>query len=222
VALRVSLRCAAILFDLDGVLVDSAACVERTWRNWALSHHLEPERVIAVAHGRRALETVQMLVPDLSSEAELAALAASESTTTEGVLEVPGARALLRRLPVTNWAIVTSGIRAVATFRLTHTNLPQPAVMFCADDVQRGKPDPEGYLSAAQRLGFAPHECVVVEDAPAGLEAAKAAGMRSIAVLGTYGAGDLALADYTIRDVTGMTVSVGRGSTPVEIHLAIA
>jgi sugar-phosphatase len=94
--------------------------------------------------------------------------------------------------------------------------------MVCADDVQRGKPDPEGYLSAAQRLGFAPHECVVVEDAPAGLEAAKAAGMRSIAVLGTYGAGDLALAHYTIRDVTGMTVSVGRGSTPVEIHLAIA
>jgi sugar-phosphatase len=172
VALGVSLRCAAILFDLDGVLVDSAACVERTWRNWALSHHLEPERVIAVAHGRRALETVQMLVPDLSSEAELAALAASESTTTEGVLEVPGARALLRRLPVTNWAIVTSGIRAVATFRLRHTSLPEPAVMVCADDVRRGKPDPEGYLNAARRLGFAPEACVVVEDAPAGLEAA--------------------------------------------------
>ena len=148
-----TLRCRAVLFDLDGVLVDSTECVERTWREWATRHDLDPERVISLAHGRRAIETVRLVAPELSADAELTALANSEATTSEGVYEIAGARELLARLPAGSWAIVTSGIRAVAEFRLRYTGLPVPPVMVCADEITRGKPDPEGYLLAAARLG---------------------------------------------------------------------
>ena len=208
-----SLECAAVLFDLDGVLVDSGSCVERTWRGWALQHDLDPVRVIEVAHGRRTIETVRLVAPQLSAVDEAAALAASESTTTEGVLEVPGARELLQRLPANAWAIVTSGIRAVATLRIRHTALPMPQVLVCADEIQRGKPDPEGYLTAARRLGVAPTACVVVEDAPAGLEAARAAGMRAIGVSATFAASELATADHVIPHLRALhitTVGAGR------------
>jgi sugar-phosphatase len=180
------LRCEAVLFDLDGVLVDSAACVEATWRRWAVSHQLDPATVIAEAHGRRTIDTIRRVAPQLAADEEVAALAASESTTTEGVYEVPGARALLHKLPPMRWAVVTSGIRPVATLRITHTGLPAPRVLVCAEDIRHGKPDPEGYLMAARRLGVPATECVVVEDAPAGVQAAAAAGMRSIAVASTY------------------------------------
>src|SRR6202171_4502417 len=147
-----SFRCKAILFDLDGVLVDSTECVERTWRNWAIRHRLNPEIVIALAHGRRMGETVQLVAPELSDDAELATLAASEATTSEGIYEIAGASELLQALPSDKWAVVTSGIRAVAEFRLRHTRLPVPSVMICADEIARGKPDPEGYLAVASRL----------------------------------------------------------------------
>ena len=174
-ALR-SVSCRAILFDLDGVLVDSAECVERTWRKWATDHRVDPERVIAVAHGRRTIETVRMVAPQLSAEAELATLAASESTTSEGIYEIDGARELLEQLPAAKWAVVTSGIRAVAEFRLRYARLPVPGVMICADEITRGKPDPEGYLTAASRLGYSSVDCLVIEDAPAGIESARGAG----------------------------------------------
>jgi sugar-phosphatase len=201
-----TLRCRAILFDLDGVLVDSAECVERTWREWATRHDLDPERVISIAHGRRALETVQLVAPELSAEAELIALANSEATTSEGVYEIPGARELLARLPVGSWGIVTSGIRAVAEFRLRYTGLPVPAVMVCADEITRGKPDPEGYALAAVRLGRSPAECIVVEDTPAGIEAAHAAGMRALAIATTYPRAQLTSADAVAFRLTSLTV----------------
>lgn len=116
----------ALLFDLDGVLVDSAACVEATWRRWALAHDLDPAAVIAEAHGRRTIDTVRRVAPHLAAEEELAAVAGSEAEMAEGVSEVPGARALLEKLPTSHWAIVTSGIRSVASFRIAHTHLPMP------------------------------------------------------------------------------------------------
>jgi mannitol-1-/sugar-/sorbitol-6-phosphatase len=215
-----SLQCAAILFDLDGVLVDSAACIEGTWRRWALQHQLDPAQVISLAHGRRAIETLQLVAPHLAPDTELAALAASESSTREGILEIEGAREMLQHLPPGTWGIVTSGVREAAIFRLRHTGLPVPEVLVCADEIQHGKPDPEGYLTAAGRLGVSPAACIVIEDAPAGLEAARAAGMRSIAVSGTYSRERLTMADYTISRLGAMQVSTAKNDARVEIHLA--
>jgi sugar-phosphatase len=201
-----SFRCEAILFDLDGVLVDSAERVERTWRAWAARHNLDPERVLAFAHGRRTLETIQLVAPELSSAAEAAALESSEAMGAEGVYEIEGARELLQSLPPDRWAVVTSGIRAVAEFRTRLTRLPMPQVMICAADISRGKPDPEGYLAAADRLGFESKDCIVIEDAPAGIEAAHNAGMRVIAIATTYPADRLQDADATIRRLSDLTI----------------
>jgi sugar-phosphatase len=212
-----SFSCDAIIFDLDGVLVDSAECIERTWRAWATRNQLDPESVIAVAHGRRAIETVQLVAPQLSAEAELDSLAASESTTSEGVYEITGARELLEMLPADKWAVVTSGIRAVAEFRLRHAGLPVPPVMICADEISRGKPDPEGYLTAAEQLGCSPAECLVIEDAPAGIEPARAAGMRVIAITTTYPPRMLTGADAVVERLTDLSVVLDRNQ--IRIHI---
>lgn len=194
----------AILFDLDGVLVDSARCVERTWRQWSARHGLDPDAIVAVAHGRRTLETIPEVAPHLDVATEVAALEAIESNTTAGVYEIPGARALLEQLPLDRWAIVTSGARSVATLRIRHTGLPMPRVLVCADEITHGKPHPEGYLTAAERLGVPPRECVVIEDAPAGIAAARAAGMRSIGIVGTFPADRLAMADLVIPSLAAL------------------
>jgi sugar-phosphatase len=215
-----SLECAAILFDLDGVLVNSAVCVERTWQQWALRHHLDPAHVIEIAHGRRTIETIRLAAPHLPADEEATALEAGDSHTTEGIFEVPGARELLLRLPTNAWAIVTSGIRAVATLRIRLTQLSMPEILVCGDEITRGKPDPEGYLTAAKRLGISPADCVVVEDAPAGLGAARAGGMRSIGVSGTYAPSALAMADWTIPDLKTLRVTRADHGLPLRIHLA--
>jgi mannitol-1-/sugar-/sorbitol-6-phosphatase len=200
------LVCRAILFDLDGVLVDSAERVEKTWREWAARHRLDAELVIAAAHGRRTVETVALVAPGLSADDELRALETSEATNSDGVYEIAGARDLLQLLPPRRWAVVTSGIRAVAEFRIRYTGLPTPAVMICAEDISRGKPDPEGYLAAAGRLGFSPADCVVIEDAPPGIEAAKAAGMRAIGIATTYPSERLVGADLVVGQLTDLGV----------------
>jgi sugar-phosphatase len=210
-----SFRCRAILFDLDGVLVDSAERIEKTWREWAMRHRLDPAHVISMAHGRRTIETVRLVAPELSTDAELAIMEQREATNSDGVYEIVGARDLLQLLPVGAWAVVTSGIRAVAEFRLRHTGLPSPAVMICADDITRGEPDPEGYLAAAARLGFSAADCVVIEDAPAGIESARAAGMRAIAVATTYPPEALRSADAVVARLADLTVE--RAGDEIEI-----
>jgi sugar-phosphatase len=215
-----SIECAAILFDLDGVLVDSTARVAQTWERWARKHQLDPARVIAAAHGRRTIETVQIVAPHLAATDEVATLEASESIGTEGVFEIPGAREILASLPPDSWAIVTSGIRAVATLRIRHTHLPMPKVLVCAEDIQHGKPHPEGYLTAAQRLGVDPTGCVVIEDTPPGLEAARAGGMRSIGVCGTYAADALSMADYTIPHLEALKISRAKNGRLLHILAA--
>ena len=209
-----------MLFDLDGVLVNSAERVERTWRHWALQHQLDPERVIAMAHGRRTIETVNLVAPHLAASDEVAALEASEAATTEGVYEVPGARELLEALPLGVWAIVTSGIRTVATLRIRHTKLPMPRVLICADEIQHGKPHPEGYLTAAKRLGRATGDCVVVEDTPAGLEAARAGGMRAVGVCGTYPISALAMADLIVTRLAELRISRSGDASRLEVTSA--
>jgi mannitol-1-/sugar-/sorbitol-6-phosphatase len=198
--------CDAVLFDLDGVLVDSTEVVERTWRRWAARHGLDPGAVVHAAHGRRTIETVHLVAPHLAAADEVATLAASESTETDGVYEVPGARELLQSLPRRSWAVVTSGIRAVAELRMRHTMLPTPAVLVTADQVQHGKPHPEGYLTAATRLGVQPARCIVVEDTPPGIEAAHAAGMRVVGVASTYERAALAAADAVVSALSQLTI----------------
>jgi sugar-phosphatase len=213
-----SFRCKAILFDLDGVLVNSAELVERTWRVWAARHQLDADKVIAVAHGRRTIETVRIVAPQLSVDAEVAALESSEMITSEGIYEIPGARELLEMLPSERWAVVTSGIRAVAEFRIRYTGLPMPSVMICAEDLSRGKPDPEGYLIAAMRIGQPPKDCIVIEDAPAGIEAAHNAGMRAIAIAATYPAEQLAAAELVVERLTDLSVVLKQNQEVIEVN----
>jgi sugar-phosphatase len=217
-----TLHCDALLFDLDGVLVDSVACSERVIREWAESHEIDPARFLSISHGRRAIETIRIVAPHLNAAAEADLLIARESCETDGVYEVAGALELLRTLPPTRWAIVTSGTRSIATLRLRFTGLPTPPVLICADDVERGKPDPEGYLAAAARLHVLPANCIVVEDAPAGLAAARAAGMRSIGVVGTCDEAALAQATVTIPLLGALRVVAGDAGGMLTIQLVAA
>lgn len=197
-ALIRSLRCRAILFDLDGVLVDSRRCVELVWHAWAAGRRLDPAPFLEVAHGRRISETILMVRPDMDAAAEAAVLDAMEETETRGLAPLPGAADLVAALGESQHAVVTSGSRAVATLRLRTAGLPLPRTFVTSGDVRRGKPDPEGYLLAAGKLGVAPEDCLVIEDSPPGVAAGKAAGMRVVAVLTTHKAEQLALADARV------------------------
>ena len=194
--------CAAILFDLDGVLVDSTASVARFWALWAAEHNVSPEEAVRVAHGRRTLETIRLLAPHLDAEAETVRLERREANDTDGVGRVHGALELLSTLPAQRWAVVTSGTRYLATRRLATNGLPAPAVFVTADEVTLGKPHPEPYLKGAELLGLSPQDCLVFEDAPAGIEAARAAGMSAIGVATTYPAAELTLAHAVVRDLS--------------------
>jgi sugar-phosphatase len=154
-----TIECDAILFDLDGVLIDSLACIERHWQQWATRHGLDMAEVMRVAHGRKTDETIRLVAPQLDAAEEARQLEASEANDTRGVLRVEGALTLLNSLPADSWAIATSGTRPVALTRLKHSGLPLPRVLVTADDVVRGKPDPEPYLMAARRLGIPPERC---------------------------------------------------------------
>lgn len=212
-----SFRCKAILFDLDGVLVDSRECVERTWRGWAARHGLNADTIIGVAHGRPTRDTVRLIAPHLNVEEESAALEPREAMATEGIHEISGARELLKSLPADSWAVVTSGTRAIAEFRLKLTGLPVPRVLICADEIKKGKPDPEGYLTAAAKLCRSTRECIVIEDAPLGIEAARAAGVRVIAIATTYPRERLTGADAIADRLTDLGISQKAGEIQIDI-----
>jgi mannitol-1-/sugar-/sorbitol-6-phosphatase len=178
--------CDAVLFDMDGTLVDSTVCVEAMWRKWAARHHLDADGILAVCHGRRTVDTIAEVVPHLDVTVEAQRFEAEELEAEEGVVGVAGAAGLLAAISALEWAVVTSASRELAARRLRLGGLPVPMVLVGADDVRRGKPDPEGYLTAAQRLGFAPENCLVVEDTPAGIESGRAGGMQVIGITTTY------------------------------------
>lgn len=198
--------CAAILFDLDGVLVDSSAAVERAWSRWAAEVEIGLDTVMAAVHGRRTADTIRAVAPHLDAVAEAARLEAREATA-DGVAAYPGVAQLLGSLPAGRWAVVTSGSRPLASGRLAAAGLPLPAVVVTAEDVRGGKPDPEGYLAAAAALGSAPAHCVVVEDAPAGVEAARRAGMGVVALTTTHGSDELAGADAVVGSLADVTIA---------------
>jgi mannitol-1-/sugar-/sorbitol-6-phosphatase len=204
--------CAGILFDLDGVLVHSTEPVHRSWLRWAHERELPEETVLATAHGRRTIDTVRALAPELDAEAEAARLEAEQSEDTAGVFAGAGAAALIASLPPWSWAVVTSGTRRLALARLaaaglTTYGLPPSAGVVCAEDVTEGKPSPEGYLLGARRLGLLPEACVVFEDAVAGIEAGHAAGMQVIGVAGPQPPRQLGCADLVVRELTEVRVS---------------
>ena len=176
----------AVLLDMDGTLVDSTAVVVRLWRSWAARHGVDPEAILAVSHGRRGDEVVaQFAPPGVDREAELQWLAARELVERDDIVAVSGAAALLAALPPDRVAVVTSATRELTAVRMRAAALSVPQILVGADDVLHGKPDPEGYQRAARLLGVDPARCLVVEDAPAGLEAGRAAGARVIAVATT-------------------------------------
>lgn len=195
-----TLECEA-LFDLDGVLVDSGASTERAWRLWVDKHELNAEEILKIAHGRRTVETVQLVAPHLSAEDEAAILEDIEVEDIAGIGAIPGAAELLRALPAERWAVVTSGTRKLATTRLRQMSLPMPRVLVSAEDVANGKPEPECYLKAAQLLDVTPEDCLVIEDAPAGIDAAHAAGMRVIALTTTHSAEDISAAEVCTQSL---------------------
>ena len=217
-----TLECDGVLFDLDGVLVDSARVVVRTWNTWARMKGLDAGRFIEIAHGRRPAETVRLIAPDLDAEAEAAELERIEADDTDGILEVEGAIGLLGALPEGRWTVVTSGSRPLASGRMRHVGLPLPERFVTADDVENGKPHPEAYLKGAGILGASPEACVVVEDAPAGVQSAKAAGMRVVAVATTHREEDLHEADAVVgalSDIRVLTRAGGGGNGPVRLGL---
>jgi sugar-phosphatase len=205
-------NCAAILFDLDGVLVDSTRSVTRQWRRWAEELHLDPKKVVAIAHGVRSIEIIRTLAPQLDAVAEVAKLEKREADDQEGVAVMPGAADLVRAIPQGRWCVVTSGTRYLATARLKLANLPMPNVLVSADDVTKGKPDPEPYLMGARLLGVNPAECLVIEDAPAGIRAAHAGGMKAIAITSTYPASELHEADAVVQRLAQIEIKSTGGS----------
>jgi len=186
----IRLTCKAILFDLDGVLADSTAIVDRVWREWAAERGFDGDALMSIAHGRPAAEVIAAVAPQLSVEKEVRELEEREADAS-GVVPIAGAMTLVASLPEGSWAVVTSGTPPLAASRLSAIGAPEPRVLITANDVRAGKPNPEGYVHAARRLGAAPAECVVIEDSPAGVEAARAGDMAVIGVTTTFPAENL-------------------------------
>lgn len=210
-----SFTCDAVIFDLDGILVDSNAIAERHLRAWADGHDVPFERIAAIHHGRPTVETVRLVAPHLDAETEAHRMETAEADDTDGLIVFAGASRLLSRLPAGLWAIVTSGTRRTATIRLTHVRLPTPAVLITADDVAKGKPSPDPYLLAAERLGIAPSRCVVIEDAPAGVTAARAAGARVIGVASTTSRDALADAHVIVACLEDLGAETSEGTLEI-------
>jgi mannitol-1-/sugar-/sorbitol-6-phosphatase len=175
------ITCAALLFDLDGVLINSTPAVARVWRRWAIEHGFDPDEVVSRAHGRPSITTVAEYLPNADHEAENREVERREIEDLEGVVPLPGALELLASLPENRWTIVTSCTRPLAEVRIRAAGLPLPKKMITSNDITYGKPNPEPYLKAASMLGFPPADCVVLEDVPAGIRAGKAAGARVVA-----------------------------------------
>lgn len=203
------IQCKAMLFDLDGVLIDSTRAVARVWRQWAIEHGFDPDQVIARAHGRPSLTTVSEYLPNADHVAENREVERREMNDLEGVVLLPGSAQLLNQLPPDRWTIVTSCTRPLAETRLRAAGLPIPERMITSSDIKNGKPHPEPYLKGASVLGFSAADCVVVEDVPAGIRAGKASGARVVAFRTTVKDPALAAAgaDWLLNNCSDISVA---------------
>jgi mannitol-1-/sugar-/sorbitol-6-phosphatase len=214
-----TIHCAALLFDMDCVLVDSTPTVARVWRHFALEHGLDPEDVIHWAHGRPSIETVRHYFPSANYEEMSREVERQEMADLSGVVALPGSLELLKRLPTERWNVVTSATHALAEVRLRATGLPVPERIITADHIENGKPHPEPYLKAASALGFSAARCVVVEDVPAGIRAGKAAGAKVIAFPTTIQRSELmnAGADWILTNCADISLL----DAAKELHLGL-
>jgi sugar-phosphatase len=207
----------AILFDMDGVLMDSTPSVERVWRSWAVRHGLDPEHVASLAHGRRSIETIREVAPELDAKKENVIVEQMEIDDKEGVTALPGAVELLAHLPTDRFAIVTSATRPLAVARLGYAGIPVPRHVITANDVIYGKPSPEPFLKGAALLGFDPADCLVFEDSPAGIASARSAGMKAIALQTTYPADQLQAAHAIIGSLADVKATLLDGDIKLEL-----
>lgn len=203
---RVKVEAKGLLFDMDGVLISSIGSVVRCWRIWAQRHGIPHAETYNVPHGMRAIEIVKSLRPDMDPLEGLREIEDLEIADTADLKVLPGAKELLESLPSDRWAIVTSATRRLMLGRLEVAGLPAPDRIVSADDVERGKPDPEPYRRGAELLGCRPEDCIVVEDAPSGIGAGKAAGARVLGVLGTHSLSELQEADWVVRSLENVSV----------------
>jgi sugar-phosphatase len=200
----------AVLFDLDGVLVESREATERVWMSWARDNGIGEEELRSAMHGVRSVEVVRALRPDSDFVSEAAGIEEAQAVDTEGLRAIPGAPAALSALREDRIAVVTSATRRLAAARLAAAGIEPPAVMITAEEVTRGKPDPEGYLAAARRLGVDPVAALVVEDAPPGIEAGRAAGAAVVGVTSTHPAEELSAADVVIPSLESLPAVLAR------------
>jgi sugar-phosphatase len=204
----VLVRCKGILFDMDGILISSLGSVERSWTKWARMREVDPAYALSVIHGRRAIESAALLRPDLDAAGELKLIEDIELADGEGITVLPGVKELIAALPPDRWTVVTSATERLARMRLASAGFKLPERLVTAETVNAGKPDPAPYLAGAALLGFAPAECLVFEDSASGVAAGCAAGCVVIGTTFSHEAEHLECADYLVRDLTGITVSV--------------
>jgi mannitol-1-/sugar-/sorbitol-6-phosphatase len=216
------IHCLGVLFDLDGVLVDSTPAVARCWTKWSLRHGFVAEDVVRIAHGRPSIATMRELLPNADHEAANDEMERWEIEDLDGVVPLPGAMQLLQSLPMETWAIVTSCTRPLAEVRIRAAGLPMPRHLVTAADVRKGKPDPEPYIKGATSLGLAPQDCVVMEDAPAGIRAGKSAQASVIAVRTTVPDEELSAAgaDWIVKNLDSVRLNTLPGNRHLELLLA--
>jgi len=211
--------CRGVLFDLDGVLVDSTPAVARVWAKWAAKHGFVADEVVRQAHGRPSIATIRELLPYADHDAENREVERGEIEDVAGVIPLPGALELLQAVPADRWVIATSCTRTLAEVRIRAAGLPLPKNMITSTDVERGKPDPEPYVKAAKLLGLAPGDCIVIEDAPAGIRSGKAAGARVFALRTT--APDTELiesgADWIANDLASLRLASTNGDGSINL-----
>jgi len=203
----VTLSCQGILFDMDGILISSLSSVERSWTRWSEMRGVDPARAISVIHGRRAIESLTALRPDLNGEEELEILEQFEVDDTGDIAVLPGVRELIAALPPERWTVVTSATDRLARIRLTASGLPVPRHFVNGNSVSEGKPHPAPFLAGAALLGQRPEDCVVFEDSGSGVRAGRAAGCTVIATMFAHESQDLTAADYVVSDLTTVTAS---------------
>ena len=209
----ISLTVRALLFDMDGVLVTSTAADERNWLRWARFHGIADTFSIHDTHGRRTADTIRHATPHLDLATELRRLEDFDAEDTTGTLLYPGVPQLLASLPPDRWSIVTSASERILRYRLGLFGIALPNHIVTADHVTRGKPDPEPYRLGAEQLGIPPAECLVLEDAPAGIRSAKTAGCQVLAVASSHPPAELQQADWILPALNQLAVTPGPDRT---------